>query len=132
MSRSEVERFFETYRDAFNAGNGDAVADLWHTPSSISHPAKAGGIANTAWTQDADMRANHRALCELYAKRGPHAWSFEVRDHVTMGADQSFTNVAWRCTSPAGEELASFQTGYTLIRAEAGVRVAHVAQYEER
>jgi hypothetical protein len=50
---------------------------------------------------------------------------------VALGADQSFANLHWCCHTPAGERLAAFQTGYLLIRAPAGIRVAHVAQYEE-
>jgi hypothetical protein len=133
MSRSEAQVFFERYRDAFNRGDGDAAADLWHTPSSISHPAKATGVvANTAWADDASMRNNHRALCDIYAQRGQHAWSFEVKDHIALGADQCFANLRWRCEAPGRQLLADFHTGYLLIRAETGVRVAHVAQYQER
>ena len=36
MSRDQAHAFFGRYRDTFNAGDGDAVAELWHTPSSLT------------------------------------------------------------------------------------------------
>ena len=36
MTLREVTSFFETYRDAFNRLDGDAVADLWHGASGIT------------------------------------------------------------------------------------------------
>ena len=36
MSLQEVEQFFQRYEAAFNALDGDAVADLWHSPSGIA------------------------------------------------------------------------------------------------
>jgi hypothetical protein len=42
MSRRETLAFFRRYRTAFNRLDGDAVADLWHTPSSIADSAADG------------------------------------------------------------------------------------------
>lgn len=36
MTLEQAQAFFERYREAFNAGDGDAVADLWHSPSAIT------------------------------------------------------------------------------------------------
>ncbi len=122
--------FFADYRDAFNRRDGDAVADLWHSPSAISHP-RGQSVDVTSWPIDAPMRANHRSLCAIYAARPVHVWQFEMLGHIAMGADQSFSNLRWTATSPTGETMQQFCTGYLLIRTELGPKVAHCAQYEE-
>jgi hypothetical protein len=132
MSLLEVTSFFDAYRDAFNRFDGQAVADLWHSPSAISHPAAQSGACVTSWASDEPMRQNHLALCQIYAKRSAHEWSFAISDHVALGADQSFANVTWTATTPLGSISERFQTAYLLIRASEGIRVAHCVQYEEK
>ena len=57
MSHAEVQAFFEAYRDAFNRLDGDAVADLWHTPSTItSTEAEAASAKLTLWSDEEPMR----------------------------------------------------------------------------
>ncbi len=131
MSRLEIAEFFGSYRDAFNRFDGDAVADLWHSPSAIWHTV-GQGVGVTAWAEDARMRDNHRALCEIYAKRPPHLWSFDVIEHSAMGEDQAFAKLKWTATQPGGAVAQHFHTGYLLIRTSMGIRVAHCMQYEER
>ena len=36
MGHAEVQAFFDAYREAFKRLDGDAVAELWHTPSGIT------------------------------------------------------------------------------------------------
>lgn len=134
MTLQEVDAFFGRYRDAFNCFDGNAVADLWHSPSAISHPeVDREGATVTSWATDEPMRANHRALCSIYQKRPAHHWSFVVSDHVDCGRDQSFANVQWRAMNAAGVQCDGFCTGYVLVRApDLGIKVAHCLQYEEQ
>jgi len=108
MSNTEVRAFFETYRDAFNRLDGDAVADLWHTPSAITDAQGDGSAAQiTLWTDDASMRTNHRALSALYRRSGYHNAGFEIVDCVSLGTPMHLPlspgrSGAWtaRCCKP--------------------------------
>jgi len=130
MSRQQAQAFFTLYRDAFNAGDGDAVADLWHTPSSLADTRE--GVARvTCWLDDAAMRANMVALCQVYRGVGEHAWSFELREHIPLGANHAFCHIAW--TMKRGEEtLQRFATGYQLGRFDKGWQVLFCTAYEEQ
>ena len=97
MSHAEVQAFFETYRDAFNRLDGDAVADLWHTPSAITNSGEAAAQL-TWWSEDEPMRANHRALYGLYRSSGYQRAEFEIANCVGLGPDMRSPV----CTGPCG------------------------------
>lgn len=130
MSVQETREFFERYRDAFNASNGDAVADLWHTPSMITD--SRDGVARiTLWDKNAEMRANMHALCELYRSAGAHQWSFDLIDHVALGSNHAFARIAWTMQHTDGTMMQSFATSYQLGRTAAGTRVLMCTAYQE-
>ncbi len=132
MSRAEVERFFETYRDHFNRLDGDAVADTWHTQSGIAHGARAGDFAAyTMWSSDEPMRANMNALCDVYRSNDFSRADFEIGAHESMGAHHAFAVVQWTLMRNDGSLLQSFKTGYNLTRTDQGVRVILATQFEE-
>jgi hypothetical protein len=127
---AEAQAFFERYRDAFNAGNGDAVAELWNVPASISDG--RDGIARvTCWTDAAPLRANMQALCAVYRDAGPHRWTFELQEHQPLGDLHAFSRVVWTMSRPDGELLQRFATGYQLGRAAAGWRVLFCTAFAE-
>jgi hypothetical protein len=126
MSRREVLAFFRRYRAAFDRLDGDAVADLWHTPASIADHARV-----THWADEAPMRDNMRALCALYRDAGYHRAEFELLGHLPLGRDQSFAQLRWTLTRRDGSVLQRFGTGYHLVRSERGVRVLTAAAYQE-
>lgn len=132
MGHTEVQAFFESYRDAFNRLDGDAVAELWHTPSAITNtrPGEAGAQL-CLWTEDSPMRANHRALCGLYRGSGYRDATFEIVDCIGLGADHAFANLHWSLWQQDGSLLQEFHTGYNLMRTAAGPKVLLVTQYEE-
>ena len=132
MSRTEVQAFFEIYRDAFNRLDGDAVAELWHTPSAITNTRSGAAMAQlTLWHDDAPMRANHRALCEIYRGNGYHHADFALVDCVSLGAHHAFANLHWTLWRNDGSPLQDFHAGYNLLRTAAGPKVVLVTQYEE-
>jgi hypothetical protein len=132
MSREETQTFFETYRAAFNRLDGDAVADLWCEASGI---ADSGGPEGTArlswWPQDAPMRANHRALCEVYRQADYGRADFTLQQHVAMGANHAFAHLHWTITRADGSLLQQFQTGYQLMRTASGPRVLLAVAHQE-
>ncbi len=132
MSHHEVAAFFERYRAAFDSLDGDAVADLWQTPCAIasSHAADAhAGL--TWWHDDAPMRDNMRALCEVYRRSGYARATFELRGITPMGAHHAFADVAWTLHRADGSLLQAFRTGYQLMRGENGLRVLLCIAHDE-
>ena len=132
MSRQEVQSFFEDYRARFNRLDDDAVANLWHTPSAITHRAKgANHAALTTWSEDAPMRANMHALCDIYRNDGYDHADFTLDSCELMGEYHAFAVVSWTLTRTDGTLLQQFKTGYNLMRAANGTRVILVTQFEE-
>lgn len=133
LDRAAATLFFERYRDVFNRLDGQAVADCWHVPSSIADSHGAGGGARvTVYADDATLRANMDALCEVYRHNGFAACAFTLVEHVPLGAHHGFTLVHWVLARADGSCLQSFQTGYQLARTAAGVRVLMAVAFEER
>ncbi|TDM05497.1 MAG: hypothetical protein C4K60_12080 [Ideonella sp. MAG2] len=130
MSLQEVQHFFERYEAAFNALDGDAVADLWHSPSGIAHDHDGVG-AVTWWADEAPMRANHLALCDIYRKAGFHRTVGRLVDHHDLGLNQSTALMDWTIERQDGSTLQRFHTHYHLMRGAAGPKVLMCAAYEE-
>jgi hypothetical protein len=130
MSLHEVETFFGTYADAFTAGDGEAVAALWHAPSLIADT-RDGHARVTGWADHEPVRANMLALCAAYANAGPHRWRHRVRQYTPMGANHAFALIDWSMERPGGELLQRFATGYQLARFAAGVKIIACTAFDE-
>lgn len=132
MSLTETQDFFETYRDAFNRLDGDAVADLWHSASGITDNHGPLGQAQLVWwPEDAPMRANQRALCALYAKADYGRADFEIKTHVPLGRQHVFAHVHWTLKRQDGSLLQQFHTGYQVMQTAAGPRVLLAVAHDE-
>lgn len=132
MSLTETQAFFESYCGAFNRLDGDAVADLWHTSSGITDSAGGDGQARlTWWPSDAPMRANHRALCDLYRQAGYGHAEYSIEQHLPMGPAHAFAHVRWTLRKADGTTLQQFHTGYQLIRTAQGPRVLLAVAHQE-
>jgi hypothetical protein len=130
MSRAQTLAFFERYRDAFCRLDGDAVAELWHTPSAIAD-SRSGCGRVTTWTTEAPMRENWHALCCVYRELGLARCDFELRDHMSFGADHVVAKLNWSLWRSDGSLLQRFDTGYQLLRTAAGWRVFGCIAHEE-
>jgi hypothetical protein len=132
MTMHEVQGFFDAYREAFNRLDGDAVADLWHSSSGIADNHGEGGSAHlTWWPSDAPMRANHRALCDLYRDNGYACADFEIEHHVPLGPNHAFAHLHWTLTRADGSLLQQFHTGYQLMRTADGPKVVLAVAHQE-
>ncbi len=135
MTEQETREFFERYRDAFNELDGDAVADLWHTPSSTtdSHTDPAGRPAArvTLWAEDAPKRKNMRALCDVYMLNDYARAEFEFDLFHALGANHAFVDVHWQLWRKDGSLLQEFRTAYQLLRTPKGPKVLMATAYEE-
>ncbi len=132
MSLEETQAFFEGYRDAFNRLDGDAVADRWCEQSGITDSEDEGAARLTWWPSSEPMRANHRALCELYRKAGYGSARFAIEQHVPLGPQHAFTHVHWTIQDKSGKVMQSFHTGYQLMRSASGPKVLLAVAHEER
>lgn len=132
MQLQEAQAFFETYREAFNRLDGQAVADLWHCSSGIADAQGPGGMARlTWWPDDTPMRANHVALCEHYRRAGYGHADFHIEQHVPMGPAHAFVHVSWTLLRSDGGLLQQFLTGYQLVRTNQGLRVLLAVAHQE-
>jgi hypothetical protein len=132
MTMHEVQGFFDTYRDAFNRLDGDAVADLWHRSSGIADNHGEGGSAQlTWWPDDAPMRANHHTLCEIYRHNGYARADFEIEQHQPLGLNHAFAHLHWTLTRADGSLLQQFHTGYQRMRTASGPRVLLAVAHQE-
>ena len=135
MTEQESREFFERYRDAFNQLDGDAVADLWHTPSSITDsetgPSGMRTARVTSWDDDAPKRKNMRALCDVYMLNDYARAEFEFDHFHELGANHAFVNVHWQLWRKDGSLLQEFHTAYQLLRTAQGPRVLLATAYEE-
>lgn len=130
MSLTEANQFFTRYRDAFNRLDGDAVADLWHASSGIADTSNDLGHL-TWWPNDAPMRANHHALCDVYRHNGYDHAEFDIVDHLPLGPHHSFSRLHWTLKRADGSVLQQFHTAYQLMRTASGHKVLMATAYEE-
>jgi ketosteroid isomerase-like protein len=122
----EIRAFFETYRDAFNALDGAAVAHLYAEPSAIAQDREF-----THWPTRALVQENMVKLCELYRQRGYVAATFTEGAFVAQGTDYAIVDLQWRIEWRAGQEPWTFNTTYNLVRTEQGWRVLVCTAYSE-
>ena len=132
MSLEETQAFFESYRDAFNRLDGNAVADLWHTQSGITDSAGPDATAClTWWPDDAPMRANHVALCDVYRGHNYGRAEFMIEQHLPLGQHHAFAHLHWTLQRRDGSLLQQFHTGYQLLRTAQGLRVLLAVAHQE-
>lgn len=132
MQLHEAQAFFESYREAFNRLDGQAVADLWHRSSGIADAQGPDGNARlTWWPEDAPMRANHVALCAHYHRADYGRADFNIEQHVPMGPAHAFVHVSWTLMRTDGSLLQQFHTGYQLMRTDQGLRVLLAVAHQE-
>ena len=130
MSLEETQAFFNRYRAAFNALDGDAVADLWHSASGITDSHDGCGRL-TWWPDGAPMRANHHALCDLYRANGYASADYSIQQFVPLGANHAFAKLHWTLRRADDSLLQAFATGYNLVRTAQGPQVLLCTAFEE-
>lgn len=108
----DIVAFFERYRDAFNALDGHAVAQLYAQPCGIAQD----GVY-THWPTRADVAANMVALCKLYRDKGFARAGFELTQWVDQGRQHAVADLLWRIEWDNGQEPWRFKTSYNLMRA---------------
>ncbi|MBE0547141.1 MAG: DUF4440 domain-containing protein [Rubrivivax sp.] len=122
----DLRQFFETYRDAFNSLQGDAVAELYAEPSGIAQ----GGVY-AHWPSRAPVAENMNALCDLYRKKGYAKADFEPVACINQGDQYAVADLRWRIEWNDGQEPWQFNTTYNMVRTPQGWRVLLCTAYTE-
>jgi ketosteroid isomerase-like protein len=122
----DITAFFERYRDAFNALDGQAIADLYAEPSGIAQDG-----TYTHWPTRGPVRENMNALCDLYRSRGYAGTSFRASWFMAQGGQYAIADLLWHIEWSSGAEPWTFKTTYNLVRTEQGWKVLLCTAYEE-
>jgi ketosteroid isomerase-like protein len=123
---ADVRAFFEQYRDAFNALDGEAIAQRYAVPSGL-----ATDRGYTHWSSLESIRANMTELCRRYRDNGYVSATFEPAAFIAQGANFAIADVKWHIERAAGAEPWQFHTTYNLRRTLAGWRITLATAYEE-
>lgn len=122
----EIIEFFQRYRDAFNALDGSAVAELYAEPSGIAQD----GIY-THWPHRQPVIENMAALCKLYRDRGFMRADFKLQQFIDQGSKHAVADVAWHIDWNNGPAPWRFNTTYNLIRTAPGWKVLLCTAHSE-
>jgi ketosteroid isomerase-like protein len=122
----EIQKFFENYRDAFNALDGRAVAEFFAEPSGLTQDGKY-----THWPEKQPVAENMTALCKLYNDKGFTRADFEPCQFIDQGEKYAIADIQWRINWSRGQEPWSFKTTYNLVRTASGWKVQLCTAYSE-
>ena len=122
----EIRVFFESYRDAFNALDGKAVAELYADQSGIAQDA-----AYTHWPSRKPVVDNMTTLCKIYKDKGFIRADFEAGQFIDQGTKHAVADVLWRIDWNTGQEPWRFKTTYNLIRTAQGWQILLCTAYSE-
>jgi ketosteroid isomerase-like protein len=124
---TEIRAFFESYRNAFNALDGEAVARLYAVPSGI-----ASDTGYEHWPAYEPIRDNMVALCKLYKDNGYVHATFEPEAFLQQGEQYAMADLRWRIERSGGQPPWEFNTTYNLMRTAQGWRVLLCTAYSEK
>ncbi len=127
MMPPEIQSFFERYRNAFNALDGDAIARLYAVPSGI-----ASDTGYEHWPAYEPIRNNMVALCRLYKDNGYVHANFEPTSFLAQGGQYAVADLRWTIERAVDEPPWVFNTTYNLMRSTDGWRVLLCTAYSER
>lgn len=125
--RPELQRFFESYREAFNRLDPEAISQHFCVPSMMT-----GSSGCAIWVDANQIRTNMDALCEHYRTHGFVAAEFAPRAFIDQPPDHAVVDLQWTIRRSGERPSSTFRTGYNLRR-ESGVwRVLLCTAYEEQ
>jgi ketosteroid isomerase-like protein len=122
----EIRAFFESYRDAFNALDGHAVAQFYAEPSGIAQD----GVY-TFWPDRQPVAQNMSALCKIYQEKDFVRAEFEPCQFFSQGDKYAVADIQWRIDWSADQEPWRFKTTYNLVRTAEGWKVLLCTAYSE-
>jgi hypothetical protein len=122
----QIRAFFDSYRDAFNRLDANAVSSHYRVPAMISSAQSEGLFAD-----EAALRANNAALCDLYRGAGFVEAHYDVATQFAQGEDFFFADLRWTVRKD-GVAPDVFNTSYQLAKRNGEWKIEHVTAYSER
>ena len=124
---ADIQAFFDRYRAAFNALDGEAVARLYAVPSGI-----ASDTGYQHWPAYEPIRDNMVALCQLYRDNGYTEAHYQVASFLPQGEQYALADLRWSIERNADQPPWVFNTTYNLVRTADGWRVLLCTAYSEQ
>jgi ketosteroid isomerase-like protein len=125
LLEEQVERFFASYRDAFNRDDPAAVA------RHVAVPCLLVERELTTWsTADEVLQAMTRLLT-FYRESGAGQAHFVIEGLLAQGEAGVVANVAWSIDQSDGRDGWNFRTGYNLRRHEQEWRIVCFTTFED-
>ena len=124
LLREDMERFFASYRDAFNSGDPAAVAQ------HIAAPCLLIEREMTVWSTADEVLEAMTRLLTFYRESGAERAHFVMERLLPQGDTDVVANVAWTIDRSDGGASWYFRTGYHLRRSDQW-RIACCTAYEE-
>jgi ketosteroid isomerase-like protein len=126
MTAIDAERFFDSYRDAFNRADAAAVCAHYALPCVFSQ-----GSSPTVFASARELLNNNERLIGAYRDDG-----FERAEHgepvlLPLGDDHAVADLPWTLIRKAPKPPLRFRTAYSLRRQDGGWRIWAVAVYGE-
>ncbi len=122
--REEIERFFRSYRDAYNSSDPVAIAPHITVPSILLQREA------TVWPTEAEVLASMERLVAFYGRSGFKSADFVLDRLMEQGPDNASTDIVWTIERH-GEPSWRFHTGYNLRRMGGTWRIVLCTAYEE-
>jgi len=86
----DIQKFFESYRDAFNALDSEEIARLYFVPSGI-----VTNEGYSHWESYACIQDNMESLCNKYRENGYLEASFETLALMEQSAKFVVADLKW-------------------------------------
>ena len=111
MLSDDLRAFFDSYREAFDRLDADAIALHYHVPSMLIDCDTC-----LVWTSGDQVRANMRALTEHYRADGFERAAFDARNVIRLHRDSAVVDLAWAIDRTGDLAKRQFGTAYNLKR----------------
>jgi hypothetical protein len=126
--RSDIEDFLDAYRNAFEAFDASAVADLFTYPCQIT--SDAGERPVTTVPQREAWVGQLERLLDTYRQLGVRSAEILDAQVTELSPRLVQATVRWRLLDRAGARIYDFDASYTLLDAGQGMQIAAIAHNE--
>ena len=123
--QEQVERFFASYRDAFNRDHPAAVAQ------HVAVPCLLVERELTVWSAADQVLQAMTRLLTFYRESGAAQAHFVIEGLLPQGEVGVVANVAWTIDRSDGRDGWNFRTSYNLRRYEEAWRIVCFTTFED-
>jgi len=124
--RSDLRSFFESYRDAFNGLDAEAITGHYCVPSMLTN--RQGQVV---WTETPQIHANMIAICEYYRASGFVSAQFEPLECIDQPPDHAVVELLWTIQRSDNRPSVPFRTGYNVRRQSTAWGILLCTAYDE-